>query len=227
MVTSQLRSPTPVLIGLVGAGGFGRTVMPVVHDQVARLYESSNVSIVFVESEPSAAHINGVPCVSVEDFFGIPCRERLFNVAISHSRLRQKLADTFIDKGAKPLPIHAESASIGATNDIAEGSVFCHLSTVTVNARIGRFFHGHLYSYVEHDCVIGDFVTFAPRVSCNGNVHIGNHAYIGTGAVIRQGTPDQPLVIGEGAVVGMGAVVTKDVEPFTTVVGNPARPLEK
>jgi acetyltransferase-like isoleucine patch superfamily enzyme len=96
-----------------------------------------------------------------------------------------------------------------------------------VNARIGRFFHGHLYSYVEHDCVIGDFVTFAPRVSCNGNVHIGDHAYIGTGAVIRQGNPDKPLIIGEGAVVGMGAVVTKDVEPFTTVVGNPARPLEK
>ncbi len=36
-----------------------------------------------------------------------------------------------------------------------------------------------------------------------------DHAYIGTGAVIKQGTPDQPLVIGKGAVVGMGAVVTK------------------
>lgn len=75
--------------------------------------------------------------------------------------------------------------------------------------------------------MIGDCVTFAPRVSCNGNVVIGDGAYIGTGAVIKQGTPDRPLRIGAGAVVGMGAVVTRDVAPGMTVVGNPARPLEK
>ena len=69
--------------------------------------------------------------------------------------------------------------------------------------------------------------TFAPGVFCNGNVHVGDHAYVGTGAMLRNGTPDRPLVIGEGAVVGMGAVVTKDVAPHTTVVGNPARVLER
>jgi acetyltransferase-like isoleucine patch superfamily enzyme len=75
--------------------------------------------------------------------------------------------------------------------------------------------------------VIGDYVTFAPRVHCNGNVHIEDHAYIGTGAILRQGTPDKPLIIGRGAVVGMGAVVTKDVAPNTVVVGNPAKILER
>jgi acetyltransferase-like isoleucine patch superfamily enzyme len=71
--------------------------------------------------------------------------------------------------------------------------------------------------------VIGDYVTFAPRVSCNGNVHVGNHAYIGTGAMIIQGTHESPLTIGEGAIVGMGSVVTKPVEPYTLVAGSPAR----
>ena len=69
--------------------------------------------------------------------------------------------------------------------------------------------------------------TFAPAVKCNGNVHIGDHAYIGTGAILKQGTPDKPLRIGAGAVVGMGAVVTKDVPDGVTVIGNPARPLER
>jgi acetyltransferase-like isoleucine patch superfamily enzyme len=112
-------------------------------------------------------------------------------------------------------------------NQIGEGVILCDHTLVTSNARIGRFFHANIYSYVAHDCVIGDYVTFAPSVHCNGNVHIHRHAYIGTGAILKQGSPERPLVIGEGAVVGMGAVVTKDVPAHTTVVGNPARPLAK
>ena len=106
---------------------------------------------------------------------------------------------------------------------------------VTVNAatndgdltRVGNDCHIMAYAHVAHDCVVGDFVTFAPGVCCNGNVHIEDHAYIGTGAVLRQGQPGQPLVIGRGAVVGMGAVVTKSVPPGATVVGNPARVMER
>jgi acetyltransferase-like isoleucine patch superfamily enzyme len=80
---------------------------------------------------------------------------------------------------------------------------------------------------LAHDCVIGDFVTFAPDVHCNGGVIVEDYAYIGTGAIIKQGTVEKPIVIGRGAVVGMGAAVTKSVAPFTTVVGNPAIALKK
>jgi len=43
-------------------------------------------------------------------------------------------------------------------------------------------------------------------------------ATIGSGAIIRGG-----ITIGEKAMVGAGAVVTRDVRPYTVVVGNPAR----
>jgi acetyltransferase-like isoleucine patch superfamily enzyme len=49
-------------------------------------------------------------------------------------------------------------------------------------------------------------------------VRIGNDSWIGAKAVILAG-----VSIGEGAVVGAGAVVTKDVAPWTIVVGVPAR----
>ena len=78
---------------------------------------------------------------------------------------------------------------------------------------------------MAHDSVVGDFVTFAPRVACNGRSLIEDHAYIGTGAVMREGKAGVPLTIGVGAVVGMGAVVTRNVAPGTTVVGAPARPM--
>ena len=219
-------SDSPVLFGLVGAGGFGRTVMPWALDQLSKQFGEQSFAACFVESNPAADCVDGLSCVSPETFMQTPAQEHFFNVAVADARIRAELVARFVEHGARPMQIQADTATIGPNNSIGEGAVFGHLSTVTTNVRIGRFFHCHMYSYVEHDCVIGDFVTFAPRVSCNGNVHIGDHAYIGTGAIIRQGTPDNLLVIGQGAVVGMGAVVTKDVPPHTTVVGNPARTLE-
>ena len=46
---------------------------------------------------------------------------------------------------------------------------------------------------------------------------IADDVVIGMGALIL------PVTIGKGAVIGAGAVVTKNVPPYTTVVGNPAR----
>ena len=110
---------------------------------------------------------------------------------------------------------------------IAAGAALSPFVTVASNIKIGKCFHANLYSYVEHDCIIGDFVTFAPGVKCNGNIHIEDHAYIGAGAMIKQGMPGQPLVIGRGAIVGMGAVVTRSVPAGAVVVGNPARIVEQ
>lgn len=56
---------------------------------------------------------------------------------------------------------------------------------------------------------------FADR---GGEVVIGSRVWIGYRAVILPG-----IKIGDGAIVGAGAVVTKDVEAFTIVAGNPAR----
>lgn len=49
-------------------------------------------------------------------------------------------------------------------------------------------------------------------------VIIKNKAWIGFNVIILKG-----VTIGEGAVVGAGSVVTKDVEPYTVVAGNPAK----
>jgi acetyltransferase-like isoleucine patch superfamily enzyme len=58
-----------------------------------------------------------------------------------------------------------------------------------------------------------------PRFTDKGGaLHIGSHAWIGYGALICPG-----VRIGEGAVVGAGSVVSRDVEPWTVVAGNPAR----
>ena len=63
---------------------------------------------------------------------------------------------------------------------------------------------------------------FLPRIRSRGNTVIGNDVWIGREAVIMPG-----VTIGDGAIIAASAVVVSDVAPYTTVGGNPARPLKK
>ncbi len=149
-------------------------------------------------------------------------------LAIADGVVRSKLLlKRCVQDGIKFFSAHAENVLLMDDTRIGEGAVLSPFVALMSNIRIGRHFHANLYSYVEHDCVIGDFVTFAPGVKCNGNVVIEDFAYVGAGAMIRQGRPGAPLVIGRGAVIGMGAVVIENVVAGTTVVGNPAKQLLK
>lgn len=53
-----------------------------------------------------------------------------------------------------------------------------------------------------------------------GDVTIGNDVWLGNGCTILSG-----VTVGDGAVVAAQAVVTRDVEPYAVVAGNPARPV--
>ena len=185
--------------------------------------QAAALRIVFVD-RVAGPDVNAVPVMSEAEFLAHD-GPRYFNIGVADGALRRTLADRALAAGAKPVTLIAPSAEVLGPCDLGEGAILCPQAIVTVNAKIGRFAQLNLFAYVEHDCVLGDFVTFAPRASCNGNVEIGDGAYIGTGAILRQGKPGQPLRIGAGAVVGMGAVVTRDVAAGVTVVGCPARPM--
>jgi sugar O-acyltransferase (sialic acid O-acetyltransferase NeuD family) len=207
------------LYGVYGAGGCGRGIMPLLRDQVG----DSSSQLVFIDDQPTPREINGHPVRTWDEFLGEVADCRAVCLGVANSRIRESLLTRCSAAGVDVLTVRANNAIEMDDVEIGPGAVICPFVTITSNIRIGVCFHANLYSYVEHDCKIGDFVTFAPGVQCNGNVQIHDHAYIGAGAVIRQGEPGKPLVIGAGAVVGMGAVVTKDVPAGATVVGNPAR----
>lgn len=103
-------------------------------------------------------------------------------------------------------------------------------------------------SFINYDCImlnnamvkLGDNVLVGPKVSFYTAMHpidakqreqwlvyakpitVEDNVWIGGSATILGG-----VTIGKNAIVGAGAVVTKDVEPNTIVVGNPARVLRK
>ena len=210
------------LYAIYGASGCGRSLMPVARQQLAR--ESDASEIVFIDDAlESFAEVNAHRAMNYLAFLNETASEKYVQIAIANSHVREKIAQRLKMDGIQLWSIIADNVVLMDQLELAEGSALSPFVTIGSNVKIGKCFQANLYSYVEHDCVIGDFVTFAPGVKCNGNIHIQDHVYIGAGAVIKQGTPDQPLVIGAGAIVGMGAVVTKSVPPGATVVGNPAR----
>ena len=205
-------------LGIYGASGCGRGLMP-----LARGVPRDRR--VFIDDGASCSSANGYRVMRWEEFLSLE-GDKAACVAVADGKVRARLVDRIEQAGVALAGVRADTVTIMDEVEIGAGACLSPFVTLTSNIVIGRAFHANLYSYVEHDCVIGDFVTFAPRVSCNGNVRIGDGAYIGAGALIRQGRPDAPLRIGAGAVVGMGAVVTRSVAPGETVVGNPARPME-
>jgi sugar O-acyltransferase (sialic acid O-acetyltransferase NeuD family) len=102
------------------------------------------------------------------------------------------------------------------------GAQVLAMAAVCAGAEVGSQSIVNTAATVDHECVLGIGVHLSPGAHLAGLVKVGDYVTIGTGAAIL------PRVqIGVGATVGAGAVVLEDVQPGATVVGNPARPIDR
>lgn len=146
------------------------------------------------------------------------------------------------------------SASVASTAKLGAGTKVWINVQIRENASIGENCIVSKDVYIDHAVVIGNRCKIQNSVSIYHGVTIGNDVFVGpnscftndriprafntdwkvTHTTIQDGasiganaTIVCGITIGEFSMVAAGSVVTRDVEPFTLVMGNPARPVAR
>ncbi|MPQ99433.1 acetyltransferase [Modestobacter sp. I12A-02628] len=109
-------------------------------------------------------------------------------------------------------------ASVSPDSVVGAGTVLHAGVVLTAAVQVGRHVAVMPHVVLTHDDVVADAATLGAGVRLAGTVEVGESAYLGSGALVREGRR-----IGADAVVGMGSVVLTDVPAGETWAGSPAR----
>lgn len=200
---------------LVGAGRFAADVTDVALDAgfvVAGWIEGLDSE----RADPSAEP----PVVWVGDHAALE-PDSPIAPAISTPR-RRPLVERLEAEGRRLVSIVHPSAVIARSAVFEPGCVVGPNVVVGALARIGRGTILNRGALVGHHTTIGAHGFLGPGANIAGGVLVGDGVYIGLGAIVREDRS-----VGAGAMVGAGAVVIGDVAAGVTVIGLPARPMER
>ncbi len=136
----------------------------------------------------------------------------------------------FVDFGGENvIPEHcafADRTKLGYRTTLGTNNYFGGKVNIGNYSQIGRdvAFHptnhpiSHLTTYINKQLFKGELKT----LKTESVIKLGSDVWVGHGVIILAG-----VEIGHGAILAAGSIVTKHVEPYTIVAGNPAKPLRK
>ena len=212
-----IRKDRPSCI-IVGAGGHGRVVLDI-------LLSSGRYNVVgFLDSDPRlhGRRMDGLPILG--DLTSLPELRRQnverAVVAIGENGIRRGFADQLEAVGFKLINAIHPSAHIAHNVNLGRNVVIAAGALVCAHCQVGDSAILNTGCIVDHESMIGTAAHICPGARLAGRVSIEAGAFVGIGATVLQG-----LRIGCEAVIGGGAVVIDSVDPMTTVVGVPARPV--
>jgi len=210
------------VVGL-GAGGHARVVIEIL--QCGNIYEIAGL----LDSRPDlqGKNVLGVPILGDDDMLPELMREGVEHFfvgvgSVGDSAPRRNLFEKAVGLGMEPVSAVHPQAVVSPSAELGTGVTVMAGAVVNACARLGMNVIVNTSAVVEHDCALGEHVHIATGAKLAGGVQVAAGAHVGAGATVLES-----INIGEDAVVGAGAVVVRDVAPAVTVVGCPARLLER
>jgi sugar O-acyltransferase (sialic acid O-acetyltransferase NeuD family) len=206
---------------IVGAGGFGREVLTWLKDLDG--YGSSFVIKGFLDDNPQAlGEINaGLPIVgTLRDYQPSP-RERLV-LALGIPKVKKIAVEITKARGARFFSLVHPSAAVKERTQLGRGVIVGPRTFISCDVVLGDFAVVLSFSSVGHDARIGKGATVFVQCAISGHAKVGAWATIGSHATVLPGKR-----VGANATVGAGSVVFKSVPPGITVLGNPAKDINR
>ena len=141
---------------------------------------------------------------------------------IGDTTLRRTVQERLESLGWKFLGFRHPSAVVSPFASVAADAQLCAGSVVQPGAAISKGCIVNTAAVIEHDVRLGAWSHVAPNALVCGNAVLGEGCHVGAGSVVLQG-----LNLGQRTVVGAGATVVRDFAGDGTLVGLPARLLER
>ena len=113
--------------------------------------------------------------------------------------------------------IHPKSI-IGSNVRIGEGTAILPGVIINTNSRVGNHCILNTFSSLDHDGLMQDFSSLAPRVGIGGNFSLGKYSAICLGARIIEN-----IKVGQHSVIGAGSLVLRSVPDHTLAYGSPSK----
>lgn len=221
-------SAAPARVVILGAGGFARELAWLLRECNAAAGAERYRFVGYVVNDPAALG----PHDSADETLGgdawLDAHRDAFDAfalgigtPAARDRVATELRARYPEKDW-PALVHPSVRYDRASCVIEPGAAVCAGVIATVNVHFGVFSLVNLACTLGHEARIGRASVLNPTVNISGGVELGERVLVGTGAQVLQ-----YLRVGDDASVGAGAVVTRSVEPHTTVVGVPAKPLAR
>lgn len=109
-------------------------------------------------------------------------------------------------------------AYVAPNVSVGPGCAILPHANISSNVKLGKNNRVMTGAMIGHDCEIGDHSFFAANSCVGSHILFGVASYCGLNCTVGG-----KLLVGEFSVIGMGAVVTKDVQAYEVVAGNPAK----
>ena len=209
------------LYGIYGSGGSGISLSFFIRNNPNYINKFNN--IYFIDDDPNQIKkkfVNDFPIISYDEFKSISSLNKKILISVNNVNVKKNIYQKIIQDKLSFWSYVDNTSIIDNSGLNTKSSYFAPFTIINNYTKIGYCFSCNIYSYVEHESQIGNFVTFAPGVKCNGNVIIEDNVFIGSGVIINNGNNKEKIIIGKNSFISAGTIINKNIPQNSRIIGS-------